>query len=1240
MSDLRIPARIAYPAELPITERRQDLLAAIRDHQVVIVAGETGSGKSTQLPKLCLELGRGVKGLIGHTQPRRIAARSIAERIAEELNSAVGDLVGYTVRFTDRVGDRTLIRVMTDGILLNEIQRNKRLRRYDTIIIDEAHERSLNIDFLLGYLKQLLPRRPDLKLIITSATIDTERFAGHFDGAPVVEVSGRTYPVEVRYRPLDDPNRPEPKDQNQGIVDAVEELYTEGDGDILVFCSGEREIRDAAEALTDTRLPHTEILPLYGRLSSGAQHRVFSPARGRRIVVATNVAETSLTVPGIRYVVDAGTARISRYNRRTKVQRLPIEPISRASADQRAGRCGRLGPGVAIRLYSEDDYLSRPEFTEPEILRTNLASVILQMAAIGLGEVDSFPFVDAPDTRAIRDGVQLLEELAAVERRHERTDRWLTSMGRRLARLPLDPRLARMIVEAHDNDCLREVLIITSALAIQDPRERPVEQREQADTFHRRFAHPDSDFLSWPALWEHVQTQQRALTSGQFRRMCRDEYLHYRRIREWQDVHGQLREVARDLGLRRNREPADPHSIHRSLLAGLLSHLGLKDPDSHEYRGARGARFALSPGSVLFKANPQWVMAAELVETTRSWAHIVARIDPAWAEKAGAHLVKRSYSDPWWDPDRGAAVAHETVTLYGLPLVAARTVLYHRIDRAAARRLFIEHVLVAGEWVSHHPFVQHNAAMINEVLAMEARGRRADLLVDDATVVTFFDARIPPDVASVRDFEKWWKDARHETPELLQLSLGDLIDPAAELLDEDSFPTVWRYGDIELPVAYEFDPASETDGVTIDVPVAVLERLDPSTFEWQVPGLRAELVESLVRSLPKKIRKHLVPIPDTARELVAHLDPATDGGLVEALRREVTRRTGIAVLPDSFDMANLPHHLKPRFRVLDGTERCVAEGDDLAALRRALRDDARAAIAESGHPLERSGLTDWSVDRLPSAVDLGTGPSAATAFPALVDEGDSVAVRLFATAEEQSMEMWEGLRRLLILQLPSPALLLRSLLTNEVKLALAAGPYASSAEWIEDVQAAAVGALMRESRAPVWDRPGFERLLRRVRDAVGDRMIVIGRTAAQALIVLQDVLTSLDGALGSAFPEAADDIRGQLDRFIYPGFVSGVGAGRLEDVVRYLRAIARRLQRLPDDPGRDRALMARVQTLEERHDELMDQLPWSSEMIEIGWLLQELRVSLFAQHLGVKGPVSEKRVGQALDRLVGLELPR
>ncbi|MGH9093934.1 MAG: ATP-dependent RNA helicase HrpA, partial [Acidimicrobiales bacterium] len=902
----------------PITARRDDLAAAIRDHQVVIVAGETGSGKTTQLPKICLELGRGVAGTIGHTQPRRIAARNVAERIAAELDTPLGQAIGYTVRFTDRVSDTTLVRVMTDGILLAEIQRDRMLRRYDTLIIDEAHERSLNIDFLLGYLKSLLPRRPDLKVIITSATIDTARFSAHFDDAPVVQVTGRSYPVEVRYRPLDwaaddraaddgpsaaaDDN---PRDQTQAIVDAVAELGAEGQsgplsgasrpGDILVFLSGEREIRDTADALSKAapdpgggRRDQTEILPLYARLSAAEQQRVFQPHPGRRVVLATNVAETSLTVPGIRYVVDPGTARISRYSRRTKVQRLPIEPISQASANQRAGRCGRVAPGICIRLYAEDDFAGRPEFTEPEILRTNLASVILQMAAIGLGDVAAFPFVDPPDHRAIADGMALLHELGALRSGPEGDDgaARLTAIGRWLAQLPVDPRLGRMVLEAERLGALREVTIVAAGLSIQDPRERPADKQQAAAEAHARFADADSDFVSWLNLWAYLAGLQKELSGNQFRKRCRAEYLNYLRVREWQDIAAQIRHVLRAQGVRANREPATPDTVHRALLAGLLSQIGVRQGESRDYLGARSARFAIAPGSDLARKQPRWVMAGELVETNRLWARTVARIAPEWIERAGAHLVQRSYGDPQWDARAGAAMTVERVTLYGVPVVTGRRVLYSRIDRDDARDIFIQEGLVEGDWETHHAFPAANRKVLDE-----ARARRRTHRVDELSLFDFYDTRVPAGVASGRDFDAWWRKVRAGQPDLLTLTAGMLLGPESDALDPSMFPDLWPQGEVALPVSYEWQPGADDDGVTVSVPLSVLDRITPDGFDWQVPGLRPELIVALIRSLPKVLRRHFVPAPESAAAFLEAQGPA-DGRLSATLAAWLRRSSG------------------------------------------------------------------------------------------------------------------------------------------------------------------------------------------------------------------------------------------------------------------------------------------------------------------------------------------------------------
>lgn len=871
-----VPA-VSYP-DLPVSERRREIADAIRAHQVVVIAGETGSGKTTQLPKVCLEAGRGIRGTIGHTQPRRLAARTVAQRIADELGSPLGETVGYTVRFTDQVSDRTLIKLMTDGILLAEIQRDRRLLRYDTLILDEAHERSLNIDFLLGYLRALLPRRPDLKLIITSATIEPRRFSEHFANAPVIEVSGRTYPVEIRYRPLeialpsataDDPDDPdheivrtETRDEVEAIVDAIAELEAEPPGDVLVFLSGEREIRDTAEALTG--LKHTEVLPLYARLPTAEQQKVFAPHTGRRVVLATNVAETSLTVPGIRYVVDPGNARISRYSRRLKVQRLPIEPISQASAAQRAGRCGRVAPGVCIRLYSEADFAARPRYTEPEILRTNLAAVLLQMAALQLGDIENFPFLDPPDRRSVRDGVQLLTELGAFDRQGAITER-----GRRLARLPVDPRLGRMILAAQTEGCVREMLVLAAALSIPDPRERPSDREEAARQKHARFADEHSDFMSYLNLWRYLREQRKELSGNQFRRLCRAEFLHYLRIREWQDLVGQLRGIAGELGItEESGEPADPARVHAALLAGLLSHVGMRREDSREFAGARNSRFVLAPGSVLSKRPPRWVVVAELVETTRLYGRTAARIQPEAVERVAGDLVQRSHSEPHWDPDRGEVMAYERVTLYGLPLVSRRRVGYARIDPVLARELFIRHALVEGDWHTRHRFFADNARLRGELEELEERARRRDLVVGDDDVYALYDARIPADVVSARHFDAWWKKQRHQTPDLLTFTRADLLR-TEETGDADR-PDSWRAGDVTLPLTYRFQPGAADDGVTVHVPIDVLARLGGDEFAWQVPALREELVTALIRSLPKDLRRNFVPAPDTARGAGRH----------------------------------------------------------------------------------------------------------------------------------------------------------------------------------------------------------------------------------------------------------------------------------------------------------------------------------------------------------------------------------
>ncbi|MDA0640854.1 MULTISPECIES: ATP-dependent RNA helicase HrpA [Nonomuraea] len=1221
---------IGYPEALPVSQRRDDILEAIRDNQVVIIAGETGSGKTTQIPKICLELGRGVRGLIGHTQPRRIAARTVAERVAEELHTELGEVVGYKVRFTDQASDRTLVKLMTDGILLAELQHDRMLEQYDTLIIDEAHERSLNIDFILGYLKQLLPKRPDLKVIITSATIDPERFSRHFGDAPIIEVSGRTYPVEVRYRPLG-----EDDDQTQGIVEACRELTGEGPGDILVFLSGEREIRDAADALAKADFRNTEILPLYSRLSAAEQHRVFQRHTGRRVVLATNVAETSLTVPGIKYVVDPGYARLSRYSHRTKVQRLPIEAISQASANQRKGRCGRTSDGVCVRLYEEDDFLARPEFTDPEILRTNLASVILQMTSIGLGDIEAFPFVEPPDRRQVKDGVNLLHELGAFDAHGK-----LTPIGRKLATLPVDPRLGRMVLEAEKNGCVREVMVIAAALSIQDPRERPADKQQQADEKHRRFADPESDFLTYLNLWNHLRDKQQELSSSAFRRLCKSEFLNYLRVREWQDIYSQIRQ---SLGAHPNSNPADPELVHKSLLVGLLSHVGVKDVMDRqrasdgrrpiqEYLGARNARFAVFPGSALAKKQPQWVMSAELVETSRLWARVNAKIEPDWVEPLAQHLVKRTYSEPHWEKNQGAVIAYEKVTLYGVPLVVGRKVNYGRIDPELSRELFIRHALVEGDWDSHHKFLKDNRRLLGEVEELENRARRRDILVGDEALFDFYDQRLPADVVSARHFDSWWKKARADQPDLLTFSPEMLVNEGADVSARD-YPDTWRQLGQRMKLTYRFAPDPDdqqgADGVTVHVPLHLLNQVTSDGFDWQIPGLREELVTALIRSLPKQLRRNFVPAPDYARQVLANAEPGAEP-MLEAVERELMRLTGVRVPRDAWQLDQVPDHLRITYRVIDERRRAIAEDKDLAALKRRLAPRLRKTLSEAGDGLERTGLRTWSFGTLPKVFEQGRMKG----YPALADAGDSVSIKIFETEAEQRRSHWAGTRRLLLLNVANPAKPLLSGLSNQAKLALSRSPHGGAVALFEDVVDAAADKLMRDLGGPVWDPAAYDRLYQHVRAELYDTAAGILGRVEQILTVWHAAGIQLDAMRSSA---SADDVRDQLGRLVYPGFVTATGHARLPDVLRYLRAVDRRLTKLPEDPWRDEEWMDRVHKVEDDYHDLLERLPpgrrADPDVAEIRWMIEELRVSFFAQTLGTPTPVSEKRIAKAMDRL-------
>ncbi|EGX60200.1 ATP-dependent helicase [Streptomyces zinciresistens K42] len=1257
----RVPA-VGYPEQLPVSRKKDEIAAAIRDHQVVIVAGETGSGKTTQIPKICLELGRGVRGMIGHTQPRRIAARTVAERVAEELDTPLGESVGWKVRFTDQVNpDGTFIKLMTDGILLAEIQTDRELRAYDTIIIDEAHERSLNIDFLLGYLAQLLPRRPDLKVVITSATIDPERFSRHFGDAPIVEVSGRTYPVEVRYRPLlEEDSEDSDRDQITAITDAVEELMGEGQGDILVFLSGEREIRDTADALEKKRYRFTEVLPLYARLSHAEQHRVFQQHSGRRIVLATNVAETSLTVPGIKYVIDPGFARISRYSHRTKVQRLPIEPVSQASANQRKGRCGRTSDGICVRLYSEEDFAGRPEFTDAEILRTNLASVILQMTAAGLGDIERFPFIDPPDHRNIRDGVQLLQELGALDPAQQDVRKRLTDTGRKLAQLPVDPRLARMVLEADRNGCVREVMVIAAALSIQDPRERPADKQAQADQQHARFRDETSDFLAFLNLWRYVREQQRERGSSSFRRMCKQEYLNFLRIREWQDIYTQLRTVAKQMGIHLNEDDAPADRVHVSLLAGLLSHIGMKDvkesKDSGaagrkdggrgEYLGARGAKFAVFPGSALFRKPPRFVMSAELVETSRLWARVNARIEPEWVEPLAEHLLRRTYSEPHWEKDQAAVMAYEKVTLYGVPIVAQRKVNYGRIDPEASRELFIRNALVEGDWRTHHKFFADNRRLLGEVEELEHRARRRDIVVDDETLFDFYDEKVPEHVVSGAHFDSWWKRKRHEQPDFLDFERAMLIRESAEAVTKADYPDSWRQGRLTFRVTYQFEPGADADGVTVHVPLQVLNQVTGEGFDWQIPGLREELVTELIRSLPKPVRRNYVPAPNFAKRFLDVAVPLQEP-LTVTMARELRRMVGVPFDADDFDRAKVPDHLRVTFRIVDERRRKLAEDKDLEALKLRLRPKARQALSqaaaatasrEGGPSLERQGLTDWTIGSLTRVFETRRAGHPVRAYPALVDDGDTVSVRLFDTEAEQRQAMWRGTRRLILRNIPvSPAKFASEKLTNAQKLSLSASPHGSVQALFDDCATAAADKLIGDFGGPAWDEESYRALYDKVRAEIVDTTVRAVGQVQQVLAAWQAAERRLKALRSPALLANLTDVREQLDALVKPGFVTAAGLRRLPDLMRYLIAVDRRLQQMPTNVQRDTTRMQKVHEMRDEYAWLLEQMPQGrpvpQQVLDVRWMLEELRVSYFAHALGTAYPVSDKRIVKAIDAL-------
>ena len=1486
-----VPA-IVYPEELPVSARREEIATAIAEHQVVIVAGETGSGKTTQLPKICLELGRGVTGMIGHTQPRRIAARSVAERIASELGTPIGrdGVVGYQVRFTEEVGENTLVKLMTDGILLAEIQSDPQLRRYDTIIVDEAHERSLNIDFILGYLARLLPQRPDLKVIITSATIDSERFAEHFGReqigdrgqpftvpAPIIEVSGRTYPVEVRYRPLAPDDAPlasddagsepasgadatpqpgpagpgelseaelealtspdpavraaararreairsgagpaaltprnqgargkgrgragstaaesgEPKDQVTGILDAVDELLGEPSGDILIFLAGERDIRDTEAALIDhlgarytpdgrPRTPGAiEVVPLYSRLSAAEQHRVFEAHQARRIVLATNVAETSLTVPGIRYVIDPGLARISRYSNRTKVQRLPIEPVSRASANQRAGRCGRVADGIAIRLYSQADFEARPEYTEPEILRTSLASVILQMAALGLGAVEDFPFLDAPDSRQVRSGLQLLTEIGAIEpaaaappRSDDAPDRGrrgprLTEVGRRLARLPIDPRLGRMLLEAGELGCVGEVMVIVAALSIQDVRERPADKQEASDALHRRFADPTSDFLTYLNLWRYLRTQSRELSGSAFRRMCRAEFLHYLRVREWQDVHTQLRQLARPLGLDaapvelptarsiraatealepgshaaqianggvaaavvalgRSADTPDADAIHRSLLVGLLSNVGNWDERRREYAGARGTRFTIWPGSGLRRKTYDWVMTAELVETSRLFARTVGKVDSRWIEQVAdrAGLTRHVFGEPYWSTRQGAAMVHEKVLLYGMTLVADRPATLASVGtdsaRQVAREMFIRSGLVEGGWHARHGFVERNRELIEELQDVERRRREHGLLADDAALFDFYDDRIPEEVTSAAAFDAWWKEQRRTTPDLLDFT-RELLLPGGG--DASGFPDTWVQGDLTLGLDYVFEPGHPEDGVSVQVPVEVLGRLAPEGFDWLVPGMRAELCVATIRALPKRVRRQLVPAPDVGAQVRAQIEqefPTPPGAscpevpFEEAFSRVVFRLKGAEITEADWAEAaeRLPDHLAMGFAALDARGRVIDRGRDLVSLQQrlsgkteaAVRSAVRGALAQAmaeaqehqgsrgaggrsgrkgrkkkgrqvaaaqrpdgaagttgtagaGAGLEeRQGLTDWPSgvpglgdpdgSTIPASVEsAGRAGLLVRGYPALVAVSPrSADLRILPDAIAQVGAHGAGVTALTLARTALATARVTSRWSAQESLILAASPYRSTEALVEDMQVAA-GRMVAgrwaasASGTPLTEvrtREVFKSLVGVMRDELEDEVYRVARYAAAALKAAREVDRVVGAHTSLTLLGTLQEVREHAAALVPNGFIADTPPEYLAHLERYLRALAMRVEKASSSPSaasQDAALSFQVSQAQEVVDRARTKaasLPADPQrealLEEARWMVEELRVSLFAQTLGTSRKVSLQRI--------------
>ena len=1387
---------LEYPEQLPVSQRHNEIIKAIKEHQVVIIAGETGSGKTTQIPKMCLEAGYGRKGLIGHTQPRRIAARAVAARIAEEMHEELGRSVAYKVRFTDIGSDSAYIKLMTDGILLSELSSDRLLLNYEVVIIDEAHERSLNIDFLLGYLKGLLERRPELKLIITSATIDVERFSAHFNHAPIIEVSGRTYPVEVVYMPLlddgkglyiespdgtghyenqgqqskpsvqelaadpelnegpgawrnndatpagslsalraamatksagssnaaakkkaaadDDRDVIDELDMRQGILKAFDYLQAQGRGDTLVFLPGERDILDVAQFLRKASLRDVEIVPLYARLATAEQNKIFTEHSGVRIVLATNVAETSLTVPGIRYVIDPGLARISRYSARTKVQRLPIEPISQASANQRKGRCGRVSNGICVRLYSKEDFAQRPQFTDPEILRTNLASVLLQMASLRLGRIENFPFIDAPAPRQVSDGLRLLHELGAtterpealvsandsksasgsgstsgsgngnsevvtatpVNPRHNRYDDGdslqLTPIGRTLSRLPCDPRLGRMIVEASNNHALNEVLIITSLLAVMDPREYPLDKKEAATQYHSRFNDEKSDFCSILKLYDYLREQQNELSASAFRRKLRQEFLSFLRVREWFDVLRQLRASAQMLNLEFNQVAADYESIHRSLVSGLLSQLGMIEPSGNLYTGARGTKFVIFPASPLSKKPPKWVCAAELSETSRLFARTVGAIDPSYAEPSAGHLLKNSYAEPHWSKKNGAVQAYLTRTLYGLPIVQRRLVQYQQIDPKLSHELMIRDGFVAGNMECRHRFFSHNLSLIDDVEYLEDKVRRRDLLVDSSKLEDFYQERIPQEICNLRDFDKWWQVKSKEDPHYLDFSYELIAKTDIMAVDDKAYPEYWQQGSLRFKLTYVFDPTDERDGVTVHIPITVLNQVKADDFLWQIDGLRDELFASLIRSLPKRLRRNLIPAPEYAQALAEALRPdvlalhgkadaatvaaaasankgkkslsgrqVSTNGSVEnlwvAVAHELTRMGGELITVDDFDKTQIEPYLFINFAIegVDGQE--MAFGKDFIALSSRLQNKAREVLHQvvKSHRVT-APAQEWEYGTIKKEQVTRQGSLRITAYPALTDRGDGVTLELYDNPERQAKAMRQGTLKLLALSLKSPAAYLETHLPNRAKLSMYYQPLGTIKELMQDLTMCAINNIMERHGGVPWDEESFARLKNVVRAELNDEALHVAKIAEQSLVKAHELKRLLKGQITFDLARSYADVSAQLDRLVYKGFISECGMEHLQELPRYLDAAIERVGRIHRDVVRDQMYLRTLEQIQDDYEQALrsyhdDMVP--APLLEVKWMIEELRVSYYAQHLGVKGPISDKRIDAELERI-------